>query len=318
MSDALDIGPGGPGGPAQAGGPADSKGNGALIKDGTDSSFAADVLDASRKVPVIVDLWAPWCGPCKTLGPALEKTVTAAGGAVRLVKVNVDENPVVARQLQVQSIPAVYAFRDGQPVDGFIGAVPESQVKEFVKRLGASAGPTPVETMIAEADAARADGDAAAAAALYGQALKGEPGNAQALAGLAHCYIDSGEIDRARQTLDMVAPDHANDPLVRSAQAALSLKEAAAQPAAEGSAELEARVQADENDHQARFDLAVVFADAGRRGEAVDHLLEIVRRDRNWNEEAARKQLVTLFEAFGPTDEITVDGRRRLSSILFA
>ena len=293
-------------------------GNGALIKDGTDASFEVDVLAASQEVPVIIDLWAPWCGPCRTLGPTLEKTVTAANGAVRLVKINVDENPVIASQLRVQSIPAVYAFKDGQPVDGFLGAVPESQVQQFVQRLAATSGPSELDTLIAEAEAARDEGDAAAAAALFGQALKSDAGNARALAGLALCYLETGDLDRARETLDLVPVAKNEEAPVRSARAALALKETAAAPAAGGSAELEAKVAANANDHQARFDLAMQYADAGRRMDAVDQLLEIVGRDRNWNDEAARKQLVNLFEVFGPKDEATTDGRRRLSSILFA
>jgi len=312
MSDALDVGPAGSLTPIAG------AGNGALVKDCTDASFTADVLDASREVPIIVDLWAPWCGPCKTLGPTLEKIVNAAGGAVRLVKVNIDENREVARQLKVRSIPAVYAFKDGQPIDGFVGAVTERHVKDFVKSLSASAGPSLAETMIAEADAARTDGDSATAAVLYAQALEAGPGDPKALAGLAHCYLDSGDLERAHQTLEMVPPDQENHASVRSAQAVLTLKETATATVSEGGQALEVRVGADENDHQARFDLSAVYVDAGRRSEAVDHLLEIVKRDRNWNEEAARKQLVTLFEAFGPANDVTIDGRRRLSSILFA
>ncbi|MDA0654589.1 MAG: co-chaperone YbbN [Proteobacteria bacterium] len=304
---------------AQAGlAPAALGGNSALIKDGTDASFEADVLAASREVPVIIDLWAPWCGPCRTLGPTLEKTVTAANGAVRLVKINVDENPVIASQLRVQSIPAVYAFKDGQPVDGFLGAVPESQVQQFVQRLAAASGPTKLDMLLDEAEAAREDGDAAAADALFGQALKSDSGNARAPAGLAQCYLDGGDLVRARETLDLVPPAKAGEAPVRSARAALELKEIAAAPVAGGSAELEAKVAANANDHQARFDLSMQYANAGRRMDAVDQLLEIVSRDRAWNDEAARKQLVNLFEVFGPKDEATTDGRRRLSSILFA
>ena len=291
-------------------------GNGGAVKDATDATFVADVLDASRETPVIVDLWAPWCGPCKTLGPALENAVAAAKGAVILVKINVDENPEIKRQMQVQSIPAVYAFKDGQPVDGFLGAVPESQVKEFVQRLAGDAAASTSEALIAEADAAREAGDAAAAAALYGQVLRAEGGHPQALAGLARCYIHAGDLDRARQTLEMVPPAKSGDVAVRGAQAELSLAGTAAPET--GISELEARIAANANDHPARFDLAGAYAAAGRRADAVDQLLEIITRERSWNDDAARKQLVTLFDAYGPTDEVTRDGRRRLSSLLFS
>ncbi|MBM3508005.1 MAG: co-chaperone YbbN [Alphaproteobacteria bacterium] len=297
---------------AVAGAPAASD----LIKDGSDATFVEDVLKASREVPVIVDLWAPWCGPCKTLGPIIEKAVIAARGAVRLVKVNVDENPQLSRQLRVQSIPAVYAFKDGQPVDGFIGALPESQVKAFIEGLVGELGPGPVDELLAEAQAARDAGDLSTAAMLYGELVKVDPGNVAALAGLAQLYLDAGDADRATQTLKLVPPDKASDGAMRAVEAALKLA-AAAKPAGETQV-LEARVAANPADHQARFDLAVALAAAGRREEAVDHLLEIVRKNRGWNDDAARKQLLTLFDAFGPKDEVTVSGRQRLSALLFA
>ena len=287
-----------------------------LIRDGTDASFMKDVIEASSEVPVVVDLWAPWCGPCRTLSPVIEKAVTDAKGAVRLVKVNVDENPVLARELRVQSIPAVYAFKDGQPVDGFVGALPESQVRAFVQGLAGEPGPSPAEAFLEGAEAAREAGDLAAAANQYGQALKLEPGNPKALGGLAQCYLADGDADRARQTLALVPPDHGNDPAVRSAQAALALHEAAGGVAADTAA-LDARLAANADDHQARYDLAVAYAAAGRSEQAIEALLEILRRNRTWNDEAARKQLLTLFEALGPQDPLTREGRRRLSSLLF-
>ena len=287
-----------------------------LIKDGTDATFVDDVLKASQTVPVIIDLWAPWCGPCKTLGPMLEKAVLNARGAVKLVKINVDENPQLSRQLRVQSIPAVYAFKGGQPVDGFVGALPESQIKAFVEGLTGDLGPSSIDEILAEAKAAREGGDLQMAGAAYAEVVRMEPGNVAALAGLAQVYVDSGDFDRAAQTLTLVPPDKTNDPAVRAVDAAIQLQ-AQAKPAGETQA-LEAKVAANPADHQSRYDLAVALAAANRREEAVDHLLEIIRRDRTWNDAAARKQLVTLFEAFGPKDEVTQSGRRRLSSLLFA
>jgi len=297
-------------------GPAGPGGNGALFKDGDTASFGEDVIQASMEVPVIVDFWAPWCGPCKQLGPAIEKVVTAAAGAVKLVKINVDENQQLATQLRVQSIPAVFAFKNGQPVDGFVGALPESQIKAFVERLAGEIGPSAVEEATVHARALLEEGDLATAAGLFGEALKAEPGNPDAAAGLAKCYTANGDLERARQTLSVVPPEHLNHPEVRSVEAALTLAENSGD--AGDIQELRAKVDADPTDHQARFELSESLMVAGQREEAVNELLEIMRRDRNWNEEAARKQLITLFEAFGPTDELTLSGRRQLSSLLFS
>ena len=291
-------------------------GGGAPVKDGDTASFGEDVIQASMAAPVIVDFWAPWCGPCKQLGPVIEKVVRAAAGAVRLVKINVDENQQLAAQLRVQSIPAVFAFKDGRPVDGFVGALPESQIKAFVERLAGEIGPSPVEEAVAQARALLEGGDTAPAARLFGEALKAEPGNPDAAAGLARCHLESDDPERARQTLSVVAPEHRNHAEVRGVEAALKLAENAADTG--DVRELRARLDADPADHRARFELSEALIAAGRREEAVNELLELVRRDRNWNDEAARKQLVTLFEAFGPTDELTVGGRRRLSSLLFS
>ncbi|MBU6445734.1 MAG: thioredoxin [Alphaproteobacteria bacterium] len=287
------------------------------IKDSGLETFAADVLEASREVPVIVDFWAPWCGPCKQLGPAIEKVVMEAKGAVRLVKVNVDENQEIARQLRIQSIPTVYAFKNGQPVDGFQGAIPESQIRQFVEALtGGAAGQSPADDLLAAADEAFAAGDIASAAQAYGHVLQEDPGQPQAVAGLARCYLRSGDLERARATLGLVRPDGANDEAIRAVDAELRLREGAA--SAGEVAPLRARLQAEPNDHQARYDLAMALDAAGDREGAIAALLEIVRRDRKWNEDAARKQLLTVFEALGPADPRTLEGRRKLSSLLFS
>jgi len=290
---------------------------GDLIKDATDASFAADVLDASRDQPVIVDFWATWCGPCKQLGPLLEKAVLAAKGAVKLVKIDIDKNPAYAGQLRVQSIPAVYAFLDGRPVDGFMGALPESQVKAFVDRLAQMAkgrgGPSAADEVLAMAKEALEAGDIGSAARAFAQVMQAEPENAKAVAGLARCYLMSGDAERAEETLALL-PEGAKDPEIDSVRAALAL-------AAEAPSDLagyERRLAADAGDHEARLELAKALAAHGRMEAAVDHLLAIIERERDWNEGAARKQLLTIFEAAGPGSDVTRSGRKRLSAILFS
>jgi putative thioredoxin len=287
-----------------------------LVKDTTTASFRQDVLAESMKQPVLVDFWAPWCGPCKQLTPVLEKAVRAAGGKVKLVKMNIDEHPQIAGQLGVQSIPAVFAFQRGQPVDGFMGALPESQIKGFIERLVGPLGPSAAEEILAEADRLAAEGDAGGAAELYAAVLSQDPENAPALAALAKLHVELGDLEGARRLLDAAPAAKANDPAILGARAAIELAEQA------GSlgdiAELQRTVEADPLDHQARFDLAIALNARNRREEAANHLLEIIRRDRNWNDDGARKQLVQFFEAWGPMDEMTLAGRRRLSSILFA
>ena len=285
------------------------------VKEGSDAEFMTDVVEASKTQPVIVDFWATWCGPCQTLTPMLEKAVRAAKGKVRLVKIDVDKNPAFAGQLRVQSIPTIYAFKDGQPVDGFQGAVPESQIKAFIERLtGEASGASDVDQLLSMGEESLSLNDIGGAAQAFAQALQLDPKNEKAIAGMARVYLADGDADQARQTIAM-APDPSKEPLVNSVRAQLSL--GAAAPSGE-TAELEAKVAADPNDHQARFDLALAQASSGRLDAAVDALLHIVAADRDWNDQAARKQLLTIFEAAGPASEIARDGRRRLSSILFA
>jgi putative thioredoxin len=284
-----------------------------VIKDGTDASFMADVIEASKTTPVVVDFWAPWCGPCKQLGPALERAVTAAKGAVKLVKIDIDKNPAYAGQLRVQSIPAVFAFADGRPVDAFMGAVPESQVKAFVGKLAKKAGANPLDELLELAKESLELGDVGGAAQAYAQVLQADPQNAKALGGLARLYQQSGDLERAAEIVEMAGPD-AKDPDLDSVRAGLAL----AADAPSETAEFEARIARNADDHEARLEFAKALAGSGRMTEAVDELLEIIRRDREWNEGAARKQLLTVFEAAGPMSDVAKAGRRKLSAVLFA
>jgi putative thioredoxin len=289
---------------------------GDVIKDSSTAGFGKDVIEASRAQPVIVDFWAPWCGPCKQLTPVLEKVVRAAGGKVRLVKINIDEHPALAQQLRVQSIPTVYAFLDGRPVDGFAGAQPESAVKAFVDRLIGDAGAADLEHAIQEGEKAFEEGDLQTAAEIFAAVLQEERDNLKALAGLARCYLKTGDLERAEQTLALAPPERRDAPPLASVRAAIGLAKRGQDTGNLG--ELKARVEANPADHQARIDLATALAAIGEKEAAVSELLESFRRDRKWNDEAARKQLVELFDAWGPKDPATLEGRRRLSSLLFS
>jgi len=286
------------------------------VKDATTQTFVKDVIEESKRQPVLVDFWAPWCGPCKQLTPILEKVVKAAKGKVKLVKMNIDDHPAIPGQMGIQSIPAVIAFVNGQPADGFMGALPEAQVVAFLERLTKGSIGGEAKDLLKAADTALAEGDAAGAADIYAQLLAEDSSNLQALGGLVRCYLESGALDQAKQTLAMVPEAKRNDSAIAAARAALELAEQA--KAVGPLAELEQKVAANPLDHQARFDLAVALNGKGRRLDALEQLITIVKRDRKWNEDGARKQLVQFFDAWGPADEATIEGRRRLSSILFS
>ncbi len=290
-----------------------------LIKDSATAGFAADVIDMSMTVPVIVDFWAPWCGPCKQLSPLIERLVTQAGGLVRLVKINVDETQDLAMQLRVQSIPAVFGFKNGHPVDGFVGALPESQIRAFIERLTGGAK-QPREIAIQEALDHAAEvleaGDTRTAAEVYNEILVENPAHPGATAGALDCLRIDGGIEEARRIIQSLPPALRSDAAVAAAISAIDLAEQGSELG--DVAELEKKLAANGNDHQARFDLSIAFYAAGRAEAAIDALLELLRRDRGWNDEAARKQILKIFEALGPADPLTAAARRRLSSILFS
>ena len=302
-----------------AGNGAAAANSGDVISDTTTQTFMKDVIEESKKRPVLVDFWAEWCGPCKALTPVLEKAVRAAGGAVKLVKMNIDQHPQIAGQLGIQSIPAVFAFDKGQPVDGFVGALPEGQVTAFIERLTGKTNPS--TELLNEAEAKLAANDFDEATSLFAEVLTEDPANARALAGLVRCHIASGDLEQAKETFAMIPAEASKDktavPAITAAKAALELAEQAGKVSGEAG-DLEAKVNADPNDHQSRLDLAIALSAKGDKANAADHLLAIIKKDRKWNDEAARKQLLQFFEAWGPMDEATIDARKKLSVILFS
>lgn len=289
---------------------------GAAVKETTDASFMADVIEASRQTPVIVDFWAPWCGPCKTLGPLLERAVAATKGKVRMVKVNVDQNQMIAQQLRVQSIPTVYAFVDGQPVDGFQGAVSPQEAQDFVTRLVQDANADVIGEALDGAERMLEEGAAAEAAQTFAAVLGQEPENPRAIGGMIRAAALAGDVERAQQMLEQVPPAIAEHAAIAAARAAVDLARQT-QDAGE-TTELRARLEADPADHQARFDLAIALLAARDSEGAVDELLELFRRDREWNEGAAKEQLIKVFDTLGAKDPIALKGRRRLSSMIFS
>ncbi len=291
-----------------------------LIKESDVQNFGKDVIEASMQQPVLVDFWAPWCGPCKQLGPMLEKIVLAARGAIKMVKIDIDQNQALAQQLRIQSIPTVYAFFQGQPVDGFQGAQQESQLKDFVQHLlqrtGAQGSENPIETALEQAAQLQEQGDVAQAAAIYAQVLQHEPENLQAIAGVLNAQLLLGDQSAAQEMFDGLPEETQREPVLQSVKAALEL---AAQTANSGeSAELLAKLDNNADDHETRFQLSLAYYAQGQKEKAAEALLEIIRREPTWNEGAARKELLKYFEAWGLTDPLSNQYRRKLSTLLFS
>jgi len=292
---------------------------GDLIKESSEAAFAQDVIEVSQEVPVIVDFWAPWCEPCKQLGPLLEKVVTEANGAVKMVKIDIDQNQNLAQQLRIQSIPAVYAFYQGKPVDAFQGAQPESQIREFVTKLTQTAGTeekSPVDEALEQAEALIESGQFEQAGAVYSQVVQHASDNITAKAGLARCCIETGNTAGAQELIDTLSDDERMDTAFTSVISSLDLAEKAAEAGDLGP--LQVAVEANPKDHEARYNLALALYAGGQAEAAIDALIQIIRQDRGWNDDAARLELLKLFEAIGPTDPVTIDGRKKLSSILFS
>ena len=297
----------------------------ALIKESSDRAFKADVIDASLEAPVLVDFWAPWCGPCRALTPTIEKVINEKGGKIRLVKINIDENPQIAGQLGVQSIPNVFAFAGGRPVDMFLGNMPEGEVRKFADRVIAAAGPgkpragsieDEIKNALAAAKQGLETGDLNTAAQIYGMVLQHQPENAEALLGMVRVYLKAGEAEQAQAVLDTVPEASRKGADYTSLAAELRLLSEAADLG--GTGELERKIAASPDDHQARYDLAIALNAEGKRGEAAEQLVALMKRDRAWNEDGARKKLLEFFEAWGMKDPATLKGRRLLSSLLFS
>jgi len=294
--------------------PADN--DAAIIYDTSTATFAKDVIEASKDAIILVDFWADWCGPCKQLTPLIESVVRSYGGKGRLAKLDVDKHPAISGQLRIQSLPTVYAFSNGQPIDGFTGAQPESAIRELIDRHLGAAAEADLSQAIEEARNAFDQGNLQGAAEIYATVLQSDAQHPSALAGLAQCYLKSGDADRARQTIALVPTDKQSDPDVSSVLAALDLAERASNIV--DTSALETRLAANPADHATRLELAVAKAGNGDKERAVDELIELFRRDRNWNDDAARTQLIQFFEAWGPKDPHTLDGRRKLSALMFA